>query len=1135
LVPVALSGVLGGYRITGRLGSGGTGTVWRALQLSTQRQVALKVLSAGEFSSQRAKRRFDREVEIASRLEHPNIARVYDTATDRGTCFFTMELIDGLPLDEYVYQHQLGQRSALSLMRTVCHAIQYAHQKGVIHRDLKPSNILVDQSGSPRVVDFGLGKFLDGHALAPTISVQGEWAGTPAYMSPEQAMGNPDQIDTRTDIYTLGVITYQLVTGRLPYETGGGNMAVLQRIIHEDILRPQKACREVNGELEALLLKAMAKRPNDRYNSAGALAEDIDNYLDGEPLSAAPHTAVYFLRKKFAKRRKQLVAIAVALMVLVTLTIYASVRIAHERNLAVAAAASERSLRHTSDGRLADSLESLAYNLQMRGRWPEAEDKYWDAYRIQTTEGISPISAQIGLLETAALAPREVIKFPSAKLASLVPLRVFFDPDGKRIWSALLRGPITSADLLTGRAGPTIGAVFQDGQVLYVSDHVDDHFIFRLVRRHNADGSPYSYFEKVNLHDGTITNSLKTQGLLEQPVALSDHFQYVICGDLRDAPQKELWIAEVRPSGNGRTIAPPNDRMVSIAFSPDGSAFCTVDRAGHIQFFPSIFDDEAQSVDLDIPSSLLTGTPQSGGLAYFPDGNGVLVGDLLGRLTIVSQSPQLAQVPFGNCDARATVLEFSHDGRNVLSGDETGRLSVWDVQTRELRRTCVADAGIVCAQFSPDDKLVVAGAGDGSIYVWPVDEAGQPIIGHTQAPPSAFAVSPDGLIVAIAALDQVQILDIATGHLLQTLSVDDKVSSLGFSSDGAKLNVATEKGEINGFAVFGQWKQVAGYIAPAVAKNPPSTAPRQPGVPAHAVYFSSGSNVALDLNYDKREAALVDSANGRRLSLDQERFRLGCISSDAGMAIVVREFPRMALEFFDLEGKPIRSIYVEPPVRPTALAISPDARTTYLARPDSTIEAINSITSASIWKIASRQQFVKCLQVSPDGTMLLSGGEDGTLRLRKARDGSELRIVASNLGSVSAVLFSKAGNLILCGGARTSGAYLWDLAKPLRLREAEQRAADARSQLSGDPSNPSAIASIVEWYSLRQRFELGRMLLDETQADSAAGLAAARCRWQANDFAAAARDFQSLINRDPQHDRSGYLQACLDAVQKSQR
>ncbi len=294
-----------GYKIIEPLGEGGMGIVWRAEQLSTRRQVALKLMVSHRIESPKAQARFQREVELTARLDHPNIARIYESGLHQGMYYYAMELIDGVPLDQYVKSKSLSRTQILALMQKVCQAVLYAHLRAVIHRDLKPSNILVSPDGQPHVLDFGLAKALLEEDDALTISVEGQIAGTPAYMSPEQAAGHHSQTDTRTDVFSLGVMLYELLTGQSPHDLSGSTFDVLHRITEGRIRRPREIIKTIDCELEALLLKALAQNPEDRYASAGALAKDISNYLNGEPLDAQVPTILYFLRKKALKYRVQ--------------------------------------------------------------------------------------------------------------------------------------------------------------------------------------------------------------------------------------------------------------------------------------------------------------------------------------------------------------------------------------------------------------------------------------------------------------------------------------------------------------------------------------------------------------------------------------------------------------------------------------------------------------------------------------------------------------------------------------------------------------------------------------------------------------------------------------------------------------
>jgi serine/threonine protein kinase len=307
-----------GYEIIDRLGEGGMGTVWRAQQLSMQREVALKVMSSGTFGSQKALSRFEQEVELAARLVHPNIARVYDSGLYRGLYYYAMELIEGQQLDEYVKEHKLTQRKILELLRTVCQAIKHAHQVGVIHRDLKPSNILVTQDGQPHVLDFGLAKTLLEGEKDIKVSFNGDVLGTPLYMSPEQAGGHPSVVDTRTDVYSLGVILFNLLTKQWPYDLSGSHYEILKNIQEAEPVRPSKIIPHFDTDIEAILLKVLAKEPSQRYQSATEFAYDIQCWLEELPITARPMTALYLLRKFVVRHRMASIVLSLLLVIIVS-------------------------------------------------------------------------------------------------------------------------------------------------------------------------------------------------------------------------------------------------------------------------------------------------------------------------------------------------------------------------------------------------------------------------------------------------------------------------------------------------------------------------------------------------------------------------------------------------------------------------------------------------------------------------------------------------------------------------------------------------------------------------------------------------------------------------------------------------
>ena len=311
LAKVSLSGgppvaSIPGYTIVREIGRGGMGVIYEAEQNDPRRTVALKVMrSAGAVDEHRLTL-FRQEVETLARLSYPNIAAIYEAgSTDDGRHFFAMELVRGASLIEYVRLKQLGMREQLQLFRRICDAVHHAHQRGVIHRDLKPSNIIVDTEGNPKVLDFGLARIVDAdEAMRGTFVETGKIMGTLPYMSPEQTRGGPNQVDTRTDVYALGVILYELLTDQLPYDLGTAGRGEVRRIICEELPRkPSTISRALRGDLETIVLKTLEKKPSDRYQSAAALSEDIDRYLTNRPILSHPPSAAYQFHKFVARHK----------------------------------------------------------------------------------------------------------------------------------------------------------------------------------------------------------------------------------------------------------------------------------------------------------------------------------------------------------------------------------------------------------------------------------------------------------------------------------------------------------------------------------------------------------------------------------------------------------------------------------------------------------------------------------------------------------------------------------------------------------------------------------------------------------------------------------------------------------------
>src|SRR6202167_5335231 len=342
----AAAGQIGPYRLLQLLGEGGMGEVWLAEQKTPiHRTVALKMIKAG-MDTKAVVARFESERQALALMDNPNIARVFDAgSTAEGRPYFVMEYVPGLPVTEYCDKHRLTIKERLELFMQVCEGVQHAHQKAIIHRDLKPSNVLVveqDSKSVPKIIDFGLAKAIGQRLTDKTLFTEvGVMLGTPEYMSPEQADQREQNIDTRTDVYSLGVILYELLVGALPFDPKAlraAGIAEILRVIREEEPpkpstkirsmgdesaasaekrkeEPRTFAKHLRGELDWITMKALEKDPVRRYGTASELAADISRHLRNEPVIAGPATAGYRM-KKYAVRHRIALGAAAGLLLL---------------------------------------------------------------------------------------------------------------------------------------------------------------------------------------------------------------------------------------------------------------------------------------------------------------------------------------------------------------------------------------------------------------------------------------------------------------------------------------------------------------------------------------------------------------------------------------------------------------------------------------------------------------------------------------------------------------------------------------------------------------------------------------------------------------------------------------------------
>jgi WD40 repeat protein len=1012
-VPPAASAVLevrgcriGPYKLIEAIGEGGFGVVFLAEQRHPLRRVvALKIVKPG-MDTREVLARFEAERQALAMMEHPNIARVFDGGTtESGRPFFVMELVKGVPITRYCDEHQLTPRDRLTLMEQVCRAVQHAHQKGVIHRDLKPTNVLVaayDGRPVPKIIDFGVAKALGERLTERTLVTSfGGIVGTLEYMSPEQAEFNARDVDTRADIYSLGVLLYELLTGTTPLSRERLKRTaineVLRLIREEDPPKPSTCLSErhrslaavsaqrrlqnerlthhLRGELDWIVMRALEKNRERRYQTASGLARDIERYLSGEPVEACPPSRRYRLRKFAYKNRKLLGAALAFALVLVVAT-------AVSGWLALRATLAERTAQrhvYVAHMNLAQSdweenrLERLVSLLDEHLPRPNEDDLRgfeWYYWRRLVDTPLLTLRGHDGLVPCA-----------------------IFSPDGKSIASA-------SHDF-TAKLWDA-----EDGSELRTfSGHQD----FVLGIAFSPDGRRLATASR----DGTIRIWDVATG--EPARTLKGHTAWVTSivfstdGRLASAAQDgvvKFWDAvEGLPL---RSVQSSQGAVFGLAFSPDGKWLASAGQDHSIK----IWDVETAST-----ARRLTGhTHQVHRVAFSPDGRWLASAgmDSTARLWDAATGSEQRALK-GHAD-RVFAVTFSPDGKLLASASADQTIRFWDVASGSQLATLKGHTHWVhSVAFSPDGERLASAGSDRTIRVWNV-AAGQETMfemrGNTSKAILRVAFSPDGTRLAAAGSDpSIKIWDAASGLKMLTLAGHSTfVRDIAFRPDGARLASASDDHTVRiwhaqtGRTLMTLKAADGSFFAVAFSPDGRRLATAGDDKTVRLWDAASGRETMAFRGHEGTVTGLAFSANGRWLA-----------SSGLDESIRIWDLRRgqEARTLMGHRGDVAR------------LAFSRDGTKLASAGKDHLVRVWDTATGRGLAALSGHVDYVHGVAFSPDGNRLASASADRTVKLWDLTSAQETLTLKGHSTLVLDVAFSPDGGR-LASSDLTGTVLLWD-------------------------------------------------------------------------------------------------------------
>ena len=951
-----IGATLGRYHITRVIAAGGMGTVYEAVQDEPHRTVALKVMRAG-LASRSALQRFKHESEILGRLRHPGIAQIYEAGTHgdgQGFPYFAMEYIPGaLSITRYAEAQHLSTRQRLELFLKVCDAVHAGHQRSVIHRDLKPANILVDESGQPKLIDFGVARATDADLTVATLQTDvGMLVGTLRYMSPEQCEGDAIELDTRSDVYTLGVVLFELLTGELPYDFTTASPFEIPRIIREQEPRRVSAVnRLLRGDVETIVLKALEKDRARRYPSVAELMRDIEHYLRHEPIEAKRGRHWYVLGKTL-RRHRIAVSAAAAFMVVV-----------------MASALGLGLMYHASERR-SEQLRRAVYlsNITLARRAYEAGDG------TALAQHLANCPADLRNWEWHYLMRLADISLKTLRGHMDTVDAVAVSPDGRLIASGGWDYTLRLWDRDTGRQVRTLQT---EGYVEQISFSPDGQFV-ACAGRNGV---------KVQMWNVSTGGRVERYCLpTNHAVAYSPDGTRIAAGGYHHEPLR-VWDVNT-----GRLLREwpeiRRTRPLAIAWSPDSKTVATARPDGTVILLDvdsgevvRSFQDHTLDVKYVAFSSdgqLLASTSYDTTLRVWHVGSGEL-------LRVFDEPGHV----FNG-------VAFSPDGTRVAAAG-TSAVRVWNLASGKPEAVRLGHADVLnTLVFTPDGKRILTASHDGTVKIWdarPLEEP--PVLVASDCAFASVAVSPDGGEVATGDnVGRIRVIAMPSGTATACVSAHyGDVWGLAFSHTGRRLASGGSGGQIH------LWESP--FDAPLATLHVEKTVVRCLAWAPDDEHLATGHSDGVVRIWDVAAGQLIRSIDAHEgtvfsVTFDGDGTRL--ITAGEGTGVRIWD-ARSGQHIRDLPTGANRNV----------AALSPTGRLVAAGTDEKEVWVWDLETGERLWKVKGHLGQVLALAFLPDEHRLISCGYNNLIMIWDVATGEPTLTLRQHDGSVQSVAASPDG------------------------------------------------------------------------------------------------------------------------------